>query len=985
MSLKFQSSFAAGEIDPALHERTNLQKFSSALATGRCVIVGKTGRLISKPGRRIFKKAKFDDDATIVIHPMPRIGMLLEFGNLYLRVWNVTTGALAQEIVTTFTTAMLPDLKFQNIKEQIVMITRDGAAAWLFYPSTQTDGVDIEATTWALGANPFNVPEAPTYVSFTAIDVPAGHAVEYAVTAVVNGQESLPLTSASLVGALPLNVTESNEIVCKYTALKLWNFYVWHGWQLAGTDVIANAVFEFKVYRRPSGAGAYGYIGSTTALTAINVGGFVSGTFQNDEVSGKFTDFGGGADYTHQPPSANDTVRSDFGPTGTPVNTGINSACVYQQRLLLGIDDHIETSRPGYPFNFTRDYPINSDSSLSFKSASEGSSKVLWMIENDGMVVFTGSGVFLHNGVLSPTNLALPKKGNWVIDQRVPPISIPGGVLFVDRSTNTVRQLLFSQELQTYSGEELSIFNNHLFAGNRITSWAFEEGDTPILWVVFSNGTYASFTFERDHQMRAWTRHDSGTDIERVAFMSSSPDSDFYDVLDVGQMFFVVNKDGVRWIEIGVPRYVSAAIKELDAEWDKNHSIAAMDGIASYSYLINDDLTDDDLVITPDVAGEWDGPLTLSCTDDAIFGQTTLGAEGEVFRFFDEDGASYDLEVTARLSDNAVTVEPSAEFPSGSATNPRLYWCKDVFQTTYSYDNSDELVQYIGANDFVVAPVSPGVWDGPLTITQNGGVGIFTQAFIDAFESGNGKTFLKATKGATTIMEITGRTSDLIITVLPQSTYPSDGTNPTLTTIGDLYMVFQHVDYCLDHLEDENVSVIGDGYVVASPNNTVDFTEDDLLTVNNGLVVLPEKYAIVHIGRPYVMDVETLDVDTVEQRPILIEDKTLNKLYIKVYNTRGLYVASRFPAGDTLTGMDTSGVHEVGMSDTDTIPSDYGEDNNEDAIIANRYPRARTKRVEITLPGDWKSNGRVCIRQVDPLHFEILSILLDLEDLRRER
>jgi hypothetical protein len=179
--------------------------------------------------------------------------------------------------------------------------------------------------------------------------------------------------------------------------------------------------------------------------------------------------------------------------------------------------------------------------------------------------------------------------------------------------------------------------------------------------------------------------------------------------------------------------------------------------------------------------------------------------------------------------------------------------------------------------------------------------------------------------------------------------------------------------------------VIGDGYVVASPNNTVDFTEDDLLTVNNGLVVLPEKYAIVHIGRPYVMDVETLDVDTVEQRPILIEDKTLNKLYIKVYNTRGLYVASRFPAGDTLTGMDTSGVHEVGMSDTDTIPSDYGEDNNEDAIIANRYPRARTKRVEITLPGDWKSNGRVCIRQVDPLHFEILSILLDLEDLRRER
>jgi len=976
MSLKFQSSFAAGEIDPALHERTNLQKFNSALATARNVIVGKTGRLISKNGRRIFKKAKNDNDE-IIIHPMPRIGKLLEFGNLYLRVWNVVTGELQQEIITQFTTVMLPDLHFQDISEQMVMITRDGAAAWLFYPS-QIDKVAIETTSWSLGSNPFNVPEVPTYVSLTAAGAPAGHAVEYAVTCVVNGQESLPLTHASLVGNLPLDVDDSNAIVCTYTGIKLWNFYVWYGFQFAGTDDITKAVFEFRVYRRPTGAGAFGFIGSTTALTLIDNGGFVSGTFPNDDVSGKFTDYGVAADYTVQPPSNGDSVRSVFGTTGTPQSIGIGATCVYQQRLLLGVDDHVETSRTGYPFNFTRDYPLSSDSALTFKHGAQGSSKILRMIENDGLVLFTASGVHLHNGALSPTNLDLPKKGNWVIDARVPPIAIPGGVLFVDRSTNTIRQLLFSQERQQYAGEELSIFNSHLFTGNRVKSWSFEEGDTPILWVVFSNGTYASFTFEPDHQMRAWTRHDSGTDIERVVFMPAVPPSTLYDVLDVGETFFVVKKGTQRWIERSVPRYVSAAIKDENAEWDKNNSIAAMDGIQSWSHLINDDLTDDNLVLTPVTAGVWDGPLTLSCTDDAIFPSTGIGAVGTLFRYFDADGAGYDLEVTARASSNSVTVSPNIEFPLAAATNPRLYECKSTFATTYQYANIDELVQYIGANDFIVTANTPGVWNGALTITQNGGTGIFTIAGFGAVG-----TFLRATLGATTVMVVTGRTSDLVITVMPQSTYPSGST--ILTTIGDLYMVAEHTDFCLDHLEDENVSVIGDGYVIASPNNDVDFTVADLLTVNSGSITLPANYAYVHIGRPYVMDIETLDIDTVEQRPILIEDKTVNKLYIKLYNSRGIYVASRFPAGDTLTGMDSSGIHDVGMDDTDTIPSDYDEDGNGDDIIANRYPRARSKRVEVTLPGDWKSNGRVCIRQVDPVHFEVLSILLDIEDQRRDK
>ena len=429
--------------------------------------------------------------------------------------------------------------------------------------------------------------------------------------------------------------------------------------------------------------------------------------------------------------------------------------------------------------------------------------------------------------------------------------------MFVDIKTNTVRLLNYSDERRGFVGEELSIFSDHLFSGNRVVSWAFEDGVFPLLWVTFIDGTFASFTYEREHNMKAWTRHDSGTNIEFVA-STSRGGNQITSEKELGEIMFVSKVGLNRYIEFGVPRYVSADIEAANPESDKNESIAAMDAMVSYTPLENDNLVGaDEFALVPVVAGVWGGPLTLTCGTSALFPDPGNGAIGTVFRYFNpDDKTEVDLEVTARASDNSVTVEPSATFPSEyGAADPRLY----------------------------------------LTAT----------------------TF-------------TG----------------------------------------LTHLEGEDVSIIADGYVIASPNN--DIQNYPTVTVSSGSITLPNsrRGAIVHIGRPFTADVETLDVDTVEQRPTLIESKTLNKLYVKVHNSRGLYVGNNFPADNKVDE----------MQELDSYIVDY-EDAN--PIIANRYDQPQSKRVEVTIPGDWRSQGRVCIRQVDPLHFEILSLIPDLEDMRR--
>lgn len=807
MALKVQSSFAAGELDPALHERTTLQKYSAGLATGRNVIIGKTGRVISRMGRKLIKKTKTDGRRVLIYCPAdPDFNYFFEWGHLYVRAHHYNDLAGPFEAAHSLTEDDMDNIHFESANGVLYVYCRNKVMLILVYADITVMGF-LGCSTWVAKAN------APTHTS--TVVGGTGYDVEYAITAYTGGRESSVLKTSTSTPKLPITTAEKNTITVQLPV---------------GTT-------EIRVYRRPKNAGAFGYIGSSSYT-------YVSGA----TLYAVFDDVGQAADYTHSPP---ELVSSSLNLDG---NIYAGTGCIYQRRMILSrfVDgsslnsEAIVASRVGLYNDYYRDYPYGTDSALLFNSGASGSPKVLRMVENDGLVVFTTVGVFLHTGVLTATNLALVQKGNWVIDERIPPLAIPGGVLFVDKATNTVRVLSWSTEAAAYSGDEVSVFSDHLFHGRTIKSWAFHAGELPLLFVVFSDGEFASFTYEREHEMRAWTRHDISISDVNIEYVARTPHPE--------QTIFVVEKDDVRYMEITVPRYVAAEDLVENPEAHMGEEIAAMDSMKSFSTLLNDLLTgSDQITVTPLTADVWDDSLTINGGTSSIFAAVV---PGDVLRHFNpEDGSSVDLEVFAKNNDNEIVVWPNCDFPEDYATDPRLYLTKTTF---------------------------------------------------------------------------TG----------------------------------------LTHLNGEYPAVVVDGYVVCSPNN--DIENYPTAQVVAGSLTLPGdiRGAIVHIGRPYAMDIETLDVDSVEQRPVLIESKTCNKIAVKVHRSRGLYAGNKFPANDKVNG----------MQDLESFSIDY-EDENE--IIGNRYQEPETKRVEVTIPGDWRSNGRVCLRQVDPIHFEILSIIPDIDDLRR--
>ena len=834
MSLKNQLSFASGELDPILHDRVTLERFQNGLATARNVMIGKTGSILSRFSTTHISTT--DHAGPVKLYSPPGSDYMFEFG---VRSTNNKFYFIIHSIKSTGTVNSYEEptsgdagIDVNNLSD--LQFTADGLYIYLI------GGTGVQRIRYRSGI--VNVELDWTFdalvspLSVNTSGPASGYEVDYAITYVKKGEESKPLVTS--VGGInkPVSVNEQISLVVTVDS--------------SSSNI--DDYNEVRIYRRPRDGSAFGFLGTTSYIYDD------AGTLKAN-----FTDVGADSDFSNGIPS----LVTKEGISSDPFITDheLGTATIYQGRLILGNfiginGEAMAASRPNFKENFYRDFPYDGDSALLFKTGSEGNARVLRMVDSDGLVVFTDKGVFVSSGILSVNNLSIVKRGAWVIDKNIPPLVVPGALLFVDKTTNTVRQLVYSRELQGYDSIDQSIFSGHLFEGRNVTSWAFQQGAIPLVIVTFSDGTFATFTFNIEHKMRAWTRHDSVYPVEQVA-ETSEPDTSF----------FLINKNGSRQITKSFNRK-KAEFNFITQDFDLFHDSSFMDSLTVQDKEVQLFSGVEFFTATPLIADDWSGQINISSNGGDSFyfypgpSGPGPGEPGSILRLFHPvDRSSTDVEVVTRVDGDNITVQPVGEFPSDIASSFR-----------------------------------------------------------------------------------------------------------------SLYETFLQTDEAFLHLADEYVSVIADGNVFSSPNN--DNSNDSVVTSqvsNTGVLTLPERAAIIVVGRPITADVKTLNVSTVEQSPTTLESLTANKLYIRVHNSNGLYVDNEFPENKT-GDVDGSTVKDMQPID------DYDQQSGV-PIIGNRYKQPKSKRIEVTIPGAWDSQGQMAIRQVDPVHFEVLSIIADLEIERRGR
>jgi hypothetical protein len=147
----------------------------------------------------------------------------------------------------------------------------------------------------------------------------------------------------------------------------------------------------------------------------------------------------------------------------------------------------------------------------------------------------------------------------------------------------------------------------------------------------------------------------------------------------------------------------------------------------------------------------------------------------------------------------------------------------------------------------------------------------------------------------------------------------------------------------LSHLEGKTVAILADG----SPEVPQ--------VVTSGTIVLPYPAGVVHIGLPYVSELETLNVNLFNS-PVSITDSSqlIPKVSVLVEKTLGLKA-----------GPDANNLFDFGLQPTDF---DY-----------NAPWALQSETLDTFVVTDWKKRGHILLRQDNPLPATVLTITPNVE------
>lgn len=245
-----------------------------------------------------------------------------------------------------------------------------------------------------------------------------------------------------------------------------------------------------------------------------------------------------------------------------------------------------------------------------------------------------------------------------------------------------------------------------------------------------------------------------------------------------------------------------------------------------------------------------------------------------------------------------------------------------------------------GAETMTLSGGTDWLYTETLTLTRSSGG--FTSADV-----GN-QIFLTGSDDEVIRFTIDAYTSSTVVTGRAHKTVPASLRS---TATADWARAVDEITG-LWHLEGKSLSIFADRFVVANPNND-SYTE---VTVENGAITLDAPYAVIHAGLPITSDIQTLDIDTLNGETIIDKKKLITDVTMQVENTRGLFVGGEEPDAD------------------DDFKSVLKEPKLREAENYDDPVDLRTGHIDVKIQSHWNSNGRVFIRQTDPIPMNILSI-----------
>ena len=551
------TNFTAGELSPNMYGRTDIEKYYNGCMTMENFLVLPQGGAYRRPGSRYVASVKTPSAFTRLV---PFVfsttqAYMLEFGNLYIRVYydggQVQSGSTVYEVVTPYTTAQLPDLKFAQSADTLYIVhpsheprqlTRTAHTTWTltalawengpFMKDNDDDSHTLTVTSYdgSTGLYGQTVTVTSSADLFTSNDVGRWIKIRYTAPGsniaggTIDADSAYTSSAYSVDGEFELTwryaESSSNEWEVQYSidSGSNWDtlFTIPHSTaNVTYTETLRsedynNVVPQIRFYApgdtcnsrytlRQIRENRNAYLKITTYSSATSV---------RAEVYKRMTQFG--------VPTNNWAIGAWGTVPGWP-----SSVTFHQGRLVFAGT----TSEPSKVWMSVSDDYTNYDTgegdedsdAVGLTPIASEVNNVMWMASKGNLLIGTAGDEWVFDGAnITPTNPPHARRETNFGSAKWQAVIANGYVVFVQDGEKIVRQVQYDYDSDTYLAIDLTAMSDHI-TGDGISYLAYLKSPWSTIWTCRDDGELIGLTYVPEHKVFAWHRHDLGGDVESVA------------------------------------------------------------------------------------------------------------------------------------------------------------------------------------------------------------------------------------------------------------------------------------------------------------------------------------------------------------------------------------------------------------------------------------------------------------------------------------
>ncbi len=507
-----QGAFIAGELAPSLTARVDLEKYNKGCRTLKNFLVQAYGGAVKRPGFVLLDALPGEAALVPFVFSQSQTYCLV-FGEQWLRVatrdgFVLNDDGEVYEITSPYTLAQARNLSHAQSADVLFLavhgvrptrLMRYGHANWKFEAMTFTSPLTAPAGLSIAFIN--GAKKSDGSASAAQLTTP----YTYFVTAVnADGKESGLSAGCNFTGP-----AENNWQAGDYLTLS---------WQ-----PVAGAV-EYRIYKAAH-SGRPGFVKE------------VRGT--------SWGDYNTSPSVTEGAPEYSDPFPEGDYP---------GAVCLFEQRLVFASTPNrpqtIWMSKSGDYGNFATYKPQSDDSPIELTIASQEVSAVNWMVPLRSLIMGMDGMEWEIAGrsenAFSAKNAKATPQSYWGSSLKQAMI-VGNVILHVSASGRQVRSLQYEFAADSYGGMDLSIMAAHLLEQHRIIDWTYQKSPDSVIWAVREDGVLLGLTFQAEHQVSAWHRHDTQGKFKAVCALPGPGEH---------ALFAVVERGGKLWLERAADRYL---------------------------------------------------------------------------------------------------------------------------------------------------------------------------------------------------------------------------------------------------------------------------------------------------------------------------------------------------------------------------------------------------------------------------------------------